>query len=383
MTKKFILTAALMMAAITMSQAQMGPTVTLDNGATLSFTISNNVAELNDISDEDDLDIVVPESVEWGGTMYPVTSIGTAFMNTNPRSVVIPNTVTEIGYFAFYYCSFLEEVTIGTAVESIDGQAFASCGALAVINYNAVNATAGMSAMSDIFTDCGSINTINFGPEVQSLDNDIFFCLNYEAELTTINIAADRLLAITGSSFFGYGVSGLNITVPCTQLAAYQGDAAWSALGTITADCGSNPQTGDTTATDTLHITVYDTVTVFDTVRMTVTDTVTVFDTVVRYVDSIYCDTLYIYDTIYDTISVNNNGVNVTDAAPLKVYMSDGRLIVEGAAAGETLELYDMQGRRLLQALTTLERTTIEAPATGAYLLRVGQRPARKVVIQR
>ena len=45
-------------------------------------------------------------------------------------SVIIPDSVTEIGYYAFEDCSSLESVTIGAGVDTIKSGAFASCSSL-------------------------------------------------------------------------------------------------------------------------------------------------------------------------------------------------------------------------------------------------------------
>ena len=50
--------------------------------------------------------IVIPETVEYDGANYSVTSIGdnTFYKCTNLTSVTIPNSVTTIGERAFYGC---------------------------------------------------------------------------------------------------------------------------------------------------------------------------------------------------------------------------------------------------------------------------------------
>ncbi|MBR5536099.1 MAG: leucine-rich repeat protein [Clostridia bacterium] len=51
-----------------------------------------------------------------------------AFESSNVKKVTIPATVTNIGYRAFAYCSYLPEVTIPVTVTKIDSDAFYRCG---------------------------------------------------------------------------------------------------------------------------------------------------------------------------------------------------------------------------------------------------------------
>ena len=99
-------------------------------------------------------DLIIPESVNYGGHDYTVTTIGESaflycFYLTNlsiPNSVttieasafaycqsftgdlVIPNSVTTVGYGAFQYCSGYDgDLIIGSAVTEIGDYAFNSC----------------------------------------------------------------------------------------------------------------------------------------------------------------------------------------------------------------------------------------------------------------
>ena len=80
---------------------------------TIYYTWTNNGTELsvsyrgssNDTySNEYTGTVVIPASVTYNGTAYPVTSIGyEAFYHCNGlTSVTIPNSVTSIGEYAFY-----------------------------------------------------------------------------------------------------------------------------------------------------------------------------------------------------------------------------------------------------------------------------------------
>ena len=74
-------------------------------------------------------DIVIPESVEYDGVNYAVTSIGQSAFDgcSGLTSVTIPNSVTSIGQSAFSGCSGLTSVTIPNSVTSIGYAAFSSC----------------------------------------------------------------------------------------------------------------------------------------------------------------------------------------------------------------------------------------------------------------
>ncbi len=59
---------------------------------------------------------------------YPVTAIDDhAFQNTSVVSVIIPSSVTSVGWFAFYGCFGLEIVAIPSSVTTISYAAFDGC----------------------------------------------------------------------------------------------------------------------------------------------------------------------------------------------------------------------------------------------------------------
>ena len=86
-----------------------------DDGMTIYYTYFNNNTELavsyrgssyGSYSNEYSGDVVIPESVTYNGTTYPVTNInGSAFRDCSGlTSITIPNSVTSIGSDAFYHC---------------------------------------------------------------------------------------------------------------------------------------------------------------------------------------------------------------------------------------------------------------------------------------
>ena len=78
-----------------------------------------------------DVDVEIPSNIDG----MPVASIADgAFKGALIRSVVIPSSVKEIGWFAFAGCSCLENVTIPESVVSIGYGAFDGCPAALKIN---------------------------------------------------------------------------------------------------------------------------------------------------------------------------------------------------------------------------------------------------------
>ena len=74
-------------------------------------------------------DVVIPNTIEYGGKNYSVTTIGQwAFSSCiSLASIDIPNSVTTIGKFAFAYCFSLASVNIGESVTTIGVGAFIYC----------------------------------------------------------------------------------------------------------------------------------------------------------------------------------------------------------------------------------------------------------------
>ena len=73
----------------------------------------------------DSKDAVIPALVQYNGSEYTVTSVGShAFYRKELRSVQIPSTVKSIGKYAFAECRNITSIDFGDALESIGDYAF-------------------------------------------------------------------------------------------------------------------------------------------------------------------------------------------------------------------------------------------------------------------
>lgn len=148
---------------------------------------------------------------------------------------------------------------------------------------------------------------------------------------------------------------------------------------------------------------VFDTVFVnnqyYDTVYNIYHDTVNnyYYDTVVltRYyhdtviVNNYIYDTIYLYqwlhDTIYihDTVYITQEGIGDVEMLNAKIYQRDGQVVVEGAEQN-AVTIYDAVGRSLAVKRDDYGNgIRFDIPASGVYLVKVGNAPARKVVVIR
>ncbi len=115
-----------------------------------------------------DANIVIPSTYDG----LPVVSIEeTTFYNcSNLTSITIPDSVTEIGFGAFYGCAGLTNVKIGSSVVFIKEWAFYGCIALTNIEIPDSVTTIGAYA----FSNCSNLNTVKMGNSVTLIEEYTF-----------------------------------------------------------------------------------------------------------------------------------------------------------------------------------------------------------------
>ena len=142
--------------------------------------------------------------------------------------------------------------------------------------------------------------------------------------------------------------------------------------------------------TTEFHHIIYDTTRVFDTVVLVNVDTLNhyFYDTTVttHYIfDSTWVfDSVYVFDTVYihDTIYITSEGIGDVEAISAKIYQRDGQIVVEGAN-GNTVVFYDVNGRMLATKRDEYAPLRFDAPVSGTYMIKIGNHPARKMVVVR
>ena len=237
------------------SYTYQGKTLYYDitSGSTIEVTYYSDFSGSNNYVNGD---VVIPNSVEYNGTTYSVTSIGeSAFSGCSGlTSVTIPTSVTSIGESAFSGCSSLTSVTIPNSVTSIGDHAFSFCSGLTSVSIPTGVTSIGSSAFRDCrgltsvtigtgvtsigkmaFEDCSGLTTLNFNA-INCQDFEAYYYYNNGnryfpfsgTSLTTVNIG-DSVQRIPAN--FVIGCSGLTSVTIGNSVTSIGGGAFYRCSG--------------------------------------------------------------------------------------------------------------------------------------------------------
>ena len=190
------------------------------------------------LNGEEITDLVIPESVTSIGAYAflgcdslttvtfeegsQLTSIGEyAFSGcTSIESITIPNSVTSIGFYAFSGCTSLESITIPNSVTSIGACAFYSCTSLTSVTFEEgsqlTEIADGDFDYSDyscygVFSDCTSIESITIPNSVTSIGFYAFYNCD---SLTSVTFEEGSQCTSIGKDAFKACDSLTSITIP-------------------------------------------------------------------------------------------------------------------------------------------------------------------------
>ena len=151
-------------------------------------------------------DLVIPNSM---------TSIGSwAFSYCSGlTSVTIPNSVTSVGNYAFYNCSGLTSITIPNSVTSIGQSAFSGCSGLTYITIPNSVTSIGQSA----FSSCSGLTSVTIGNSVTSIGS---YAFSGCSGLTSIKSKIETPFTF-GSNAFKNVSSTCVLTIPIGTRDAY------------------------------------------------------------------------------------------------------------------------------------------------------------------
>ena len=146
-----------------------------------------------------------------------VTIAGSAFRGCSgfTGALSLHDDMTTIGDYAFYGCTNIAALTIGTSITSIGGYAFWNCPALTAVNFNATNCTSMATNSYYSVFNCGTISsnatpivTLNIGSNVPRIPNYAF----RKSSRLTCDIIIPNAVTFIGTYSFAE-CSGHNVTI--------------------------------------------------------------------------------------------------------------------------------------------------------------------------
>lgn len=208
------------------------PVATADQDGPYTYTVTNGQATITAFNTSYSGPLSITNTL--GG--HPVTAIRPrAFLGCRHlTSVTIPDSIANIGEWAFSYCSILDNVTISAGVADIGNSAFESCHSLtSVVIPNSVT-----SLGVQVFHDCYNLTRVTIPDGIANIAKSAFFGCH---SLTNVTIPSS--VTNIGDGAFHDCYSLTSVTIPssvasiqdygflwCTNLARvyFRGNAPWT-----------------------------------------------------------------------------------------------------------------------------------------------------------
>ncbi len=338
----------------------------------------------------------IPASVTYNGTTYSVTEIGYAAFSgcSDLYSVAIPGSVTVINTCAFTGCSGLTGVlAIPESVDGIGYAAFSFCKGLASVTIPNSVTSIGDRAFEQVrhIAYYGSATGAPWGADLMNgvIEGDFVFTNASKNTLSSyigtggavvipssVTAIGDRafmnchgLTSVTiGNSVYSIGKSAFRSCYGLTSVT----------MGSGVAYIGSYAFALDDYI---MQMTCY-------AVAPTL-ENVNAFHAVNRgiplYVPEVLIDYYqhsYGWSEFTNYQPIITEDIDNVDNSSVSVACKDGQIVVEGAE-GNSVTLYDVNGRMLATKRDDNGPLRFDAPASGTYMIKIGNYPARKVAVVR
>ena len=320
-----------------------------------------------------------------------VTTIGDwAFRGCSGlTSVTIPNSVTSIGEGTFAYCKGLTSVTIPNSVTSIGYGAFQNCtGLTSIIIPNSVTSIGGQA-----FMGCSSLASVTIPNSVTAIGDKAFSsCKNIE----TINSKIFKLFEIKENVFASETYINAILKVPVGMAYKYQNTAAWNKFLVIEESDDSGEQGGDAEMVD---LCIQDS----EKGELTIGLQKGKSHTLTITPENGWKVYMIIFNNKNVTAQLNGNkfiipaltgksylnisyeqtsDVNSAKSIPMLISAHEGKITVNSEAEGQTVNVYTMDGKALGSGAIRNGKAAIQTnqPSGESFIVKAGTRSVKMLM---
>ena len=357
-----------------------------------SVTIGNSLTSIGNYAFMDCnglTSITIPNSV---------TSIGDgAFAGcTALTSVTIPNSVTSIGSRAFRACSSLTSVTIPNSVTTIGWYAFQNCSSLTSITIpNSVT-----SIGNEALAGCTALTSITIGNGIKSIGSQAFAKCS---ELTDVHCYAETVPSTNSDAFNEAYIEYATLHVPAASVNSYKATEPWKNFKSIVSiEGGDTPETQKcetptisykdgklmfSCATDgaecVTNISDADIKTHYgNEITLTATYNISVYATKAGYDNSETVTATLCWIEQKPATEGITDGIANIPAKALLIKNNGGQLTVEGAADGEAISVYTVNGVQSGSAISQNGAASIytNLQAGSIVIVKIGDKSVKVVI---
>ena len=354
--------------------------------------------------------IIIPNSVtsiEWGTFQNcsgltsvtignSVTSIGAnAFSGcTGLTSVTIPNSVINIT--GFDGCTGLTSVTIGNSVTSINNNAFQNCSGLTSITIpNSVT-----NIGNQVFSGCTGLTSITIGSGIESIGSQAFAKCS---ELTDVHCYAETVPSTNSDAFNEAYIEYATLHVPAASVNSYKATEPWKNFKSIVSiEGGDTPETQKcetptisykdgklmfSCATDGVecvtNISDADIKTHYgNEITLTATYNISVYATKAGYDNSETVTATLCWIEQKPATEGITDGIANVPAKALLIKNNGGQITIEGAADGEAISVYTVNGVKNGSAISQNGAASIDTnlQAGSIAIVKIGDKSVKVVI---
>ena len=256
-------------------------------------------------------------------------------------SIIIPDRVTSIGNKAFQFCRDLTLIAIPNSVTSIGDEAFAHTSLTSIIIPEGVT-----SIGNGTFNNCLSLTSITIPNGVTSIGNEAF-----KACVSLTSITIPNSVVSIGDEAFGSCTGLTSITIPnnVTSIGSYVFVSCWD-LKRFECQSLIPPTINENT---------------FHEINKTECELYVPAESVDAY------KTAEVWKDFNILAVEEGTGISFAEVSPIRIYSTEGNIVVENAPISETLHIYNVSGILVKKQHIASPKTTIALPQ-GMYIVKVG-----------